>query len=357
MSNPTPDQIKQTIKAEVYDLGFLLSGFTTPDPPDHFTMYESWVNSGYHAEMSYLSRSSAFEKRKHPNLLFPEVKTILVLGCPYPVPHPPPSTGYPIAAYAQGPDYHHLINKQLAHFPEWLSQLMGYPVNARVFTDTAPILERELAVRAGLGWIGKNSMLIHPEYGSFFFLTEVFLDFYLPPDNPFNKDLCGTCTQCVENCPTACILPQRQINSNRCLSYLTIEKNNLFSENESALLSGGVFGCDICQSVCPWNQKRIRQDHIRTLFDRDDELKELQPADILTLNEEYFLAKYGSSPLARAKRFGILRNLLTLIGNQGSRKDLILLASFLSQEQNENLRMIASHAQARIIERLDNKTS
>lgn len=351
MTDLTNTEIKQAIKTEVKNLGFILSGFTTPEPTEHFNDYEEWVNAGYHADMNYLARPSAMEKRKDPRLIFSETKTILVLGIPYPVPNNQDQTGYPIAAYAQGQDYHNLIAEKLALFQPWLEQLIEKPVQTRVFTDTAPILERELAARAGLGWIGRNSLLIHPTIGSFFFLSEVFMDLELPPDQPFQRDLCGTCTRCINQCPTQCIQSNRQIDSNRCLSYLTIEKKQLFTQQEREWISPSVFGCDQCQVVCPWNQKRLQADPFPRLFEPEKKLASLQTADLLLLEKKEFLSKYRHTPIYRSKRFGLIRNLLAVIAKYGDTKDLQILEVYLQREENESLRKLAFDAQQYIRER------
>ena len=350
----TPNQIKQAIKAEVKNLGFHLSGFTTPEPIGDFNGYKQWIQAGYNAEMHYLSRASSLEKRKNPRLVFPPVESILVLGIPYPAPKK--SEDFSIAAYAQGPDYHDLIPDRLSGFQPWLEGLVGQTVDLRIFTDTAPIMEKQLAVRAGLGWIGKNGLLINPEYGSFFFLTEIFLGIQLPPDEPFSKGLCGNCTQCIDNCPTNSILCNRKIDANKCLSYLTIEKKGAFSIEESQFITASAFGCDLCQEVCPWNHKRLSNDTVPTLFSSDTTLSSISQEDLLTLDEETFRQRYKKTPISRTKRKGMIRNLLTIIANNGTADDLKLLSTFLQYEQNENLRMMANHAQAKISERCNINT-
>ncbi len=349
MTDLTAYQIKQAIKTEVLRLGFLLNGVTTPAPIQGFECYEGWIRSGYHAEMHYLASDSALAKRHNPSLVFPTVKSILILGIPYP---PPQSIGQStIGAYAQGPDYHHLIPEKLSGFQSWLEELVDHQVQLKVFTDTAPIMEKALAVRAGLGWIGKNGLLIHPAYGSYFFLTEIFLDLDLPPDQPFSEDLCGTCTKCIEHCPTSAIMPGRQINCNRCLSYLTIEKKGPFSEQEIGFIRSMLFGCDQCQVICPWNEKISKTKPKPTLFEADQRLNTIPKNEILLMNQEQFDAWFGHTPVSRAKRHGLLRNLLALFANTGSTEDITTLQTFIDLGENENLRMLAIHAQAEIINR------
>lgn len=344
------NQIKQAIKTEVTNLGFLLNGVTTLEPNESYSAYAQWIEAGYHAEMEYLSRPASMQKRRDPSLLMPEAKSILVLGIPYPALKE--NNPLKFAAYAQGQDYHEVIRQKLSGFKPWLENLTKHPVNIRIFTDTAPIMEKALAVRAGLGWIGKNSLLINPTYGSFLFLAEVFLDLELPPDEPFTEDLCGACSNCIDSCPTSAILTNRTINSNRCLSYLTIEKKGLLSKDETASIKESVFGCDQCQLVCPWNQKRFGDRSIPTVFQADSNLLNLTPIELLTMTEEEFRQLFRHTPIWRTKRFGLLRNLLALLANTGTKDDLRILKDFINTEENENLRMMAVHAQVRISERL-----
>mgnify|MGYP001548862580 CR=1 FL=1 len=351
MTDLTPNQIKQTIKTEVTNLGFLLNGVTTPAQLESFPSYTQWIKAGYHAEMHYLAHPAAMEKRQDPSLIMSEVKSILVLGIPYPAPDQ--TKGLNIAAYARGTDYHDLIPQRLSGFHSWLEKTVRKPVLMRTFTDTAPILEKALAVRAGVGWIGKNSLVINPTYGSFFFLTEVFLDLELPPDEPFTQDLCGECSNCIDLCPTSAILTNRTINSKRCLSYLTIEKKGAFTEKQAKSIKESLFGCDQCQLVCPWNQKRYEDPSIPTLFQTDPNLLNLTREKLLAMTEEDFLNFFRHTPIWRTKRFGLLRNLLALLANTGAAEDLSSLDDFINKEENETLRMMASNAQVNISKRLN----
>jgi epoxyqueuosine reductase len=353
MTDLTPNQIKQAIKTEVFNLGFLLNGFTTPAPLQEFELFDTWIRRGYHAEMRYLARQSAMEKRKNPCLVFPAVKSILVLGIPYPPPRDTDHSAF--AAYAQGPDYHNLILEKLSGFQSWLEDLVTHEVQLKIFTDTAPIMEKALAVRAGLGWIGKNGLVIHPEYGSYFFLTEIFLDLDLPPDQPFSDELCGTCNRCVEHCPTSAILPGRLINSNLCLSYLTIEKKGPFTEQETRFIRSSLFGCDQCQITCPWNKKIAKMKSNTTLFEPDERFRTFSKNELLLMNQEQFNAWFRHTPVSRVKRQSLLRNLLAFITNTGNTTDIATLQTFIDLEENENLRMMAIHAQAEIIKRNANK--
>jgi epoxyqueuosine reductase len=359
MTSLTSSQIKHAIKTEVTNLGFILNGFTTPEPIDGFSKYAEWINGGYHADMSYLARTSSMEKRLNPKQLMPGVQSILILGIPYPVPNTELLNTDPemrkIASYAQGPDYHDLILEKIKDLSGWLDNLIGHHVNFRIFTDTAPVMEKELGMRAGLGWIGRNGLLINPHVGSFFFLTEVFLDLEIPPDLPFKADLCGNCNRCVESCPTSCIMTNRTLDANRCISYLTIEKKEVFSIEEAKTITDSVFGCDACQTVCPWNQKRMKKDEFQSLFLPKHQLMNTSTKDLLLLDDKTFNEKYKDTPVSRTKREGLIRNILASIGNIGQAGDLEKLEEFIAAEENENLRMLASNAQVQLINRLDGK--
>jgi len=195
-----------------------------------------------------------------------------------------------------------------------IEELCGRSLKYRVFTDSAPILERDLAQRAGLGWIGKNSCLIDPEIGSFFFLSEILLDLALPPDSPFTADHCGKCNRCVTACPTECILPNRTIDARRCIAYLTIESRTALPEPLRPALDTWIFGCDICQTVCPWNHHAINLPVIPE-FQRDGGSSELNLVEILQMSEAHFNERFAESPIRRTKWQGLARNAAVALTN------------------------------------------
>jgi epoxyqueuosine reductase len=333
---------EQTIKAALANLGFVLSGITTTQPIEGFSHYQHWIEAGNHADMRYLARLDTLEKRANPAMLLPGAKSIIVVGIPY---TPFRQNNFPpdvktIAAYAQGPDYHRLIPERLASFVVWLGEFLQQDIHHAIFTDSAPILEQELAIRAGIGWRGKNNLIINPTYGSFFLLAEIFVNVALTPDEPFPKDLCGNCRQCIEACPTRCILPNRTIDARRCLSYLTIEKRGEFSDEESQQIGASIFGCDICQLVCPWNQRAVAST-VQSLFDPQPSLHVIKHEDLLILDHQEFKQRFGDTPIARAKRSGLLRNLLTAIENQANPEDLSLLSKFIERETEPALVALA----------------
>jgi epoxyqueuosine reductase len=308
--------IEKQIKSEAHRLGFQLVGITTPDPPPHLGIYQDWLAAGRHGEMSYLSTERSRERRSDPRLILPECKSILALGIRY----PSPKKDEKVASYAHGDDYHELLTGRLKALVAYIEAGAGQPVSNRWYTDTGPILERDLAQRAGLGWAGKNTCLIHPQLGSYFLLAEILLGLELEPDPPFLPDLCGSCTRCLDACPTNCILPDRTIDSGRCISYLTIELKGPIPAELRLQMGEWIFGCDICQQVCPWNlrfadpggpEERQASDFFRPRpgVPHPDLIEELRLTPIA------FQAKFKSSPVKRAKRSGYLRNVAVALGN------------------------------------------
>jgi epoxyqueuosine reductase len=314
-----PAKLTSRIKAEAYRLGFCLIGVTTPDPPESFTRFSEWVQAGMHGTMDYLAADRSLERRADPRRILSECESILVLAIPYDRPSSPPSAeaaapGGRVAAYAWNEDYHEVLKPRLQALVAFIESQIGEPVPNRWYTDTGPLLERDLAQRAGLGWIGKNSMLIHPEMGSYFLLAEILLGIELVPDAPIRTDHCGTCTACIDACPTDCITPNRTLDAARCISYLTIELKDSIPLSLRSQIGDWVFGCDICQQVCPWN--------IRFAPIAGDPAFRPRPAllpedlrEELNLDAEAFNARFKGSPLKRSKRRGYLRNVAVALGN------------------------------------------
>jgi len=336
LSNNHPS-LKQAIKEKARQLGFILAGVTSCDPPAHFNIFQEWLDANHHATMDYLASERSRSRRINPKLILPECQSILVLALPY-----TPVSEFRIqnsefrnASYALGDDYHDVIPPRLREIVQFIEEQVGHPIPNRYYTDTGPILERELAQRAGLGWIGKNSMLINPQKGSTFLLAEILLGIKLEPDEPFATDHCGTCTRCLDACPTQCILPNRTIDSRRCISYLTIENKGDIPEDLRPQMKNWIFGCDICQQVCPWN---------RFAPPADSALEPSIPlpvlTDSLTLTPSEFNQRFKRSPIKRAKRRGYLRNLAVSVGNTGSEKDLPILEQAAQDEET----LVREHA-------------
>ncbi len=330
--------LTQAIKGQARRLGFSLVGVTTPDPLPHEQVFEEWLLNGYQGEMAYLNSPRSRHCRANPMNILPECRSIIALGMQYPVPgRIDPQQGnntFPdgiIAAYAWGNDYHTILAGQLKSLVEFIDIQVGQPVPNRWYSDSGPVLERELAQRAGLGWIGKNTCLINPQLGSYFFLAEILLGIELEPDPPFTNDRCGACRRCLEACPTGCILPDRTLDARRCISYLTIELKGAIPVVLRPLLGTHVFGCDICQQVCPWNRFATHA--------ADPVFTALQTQPFVNLPEELALTaaefnlKYRNSPIKRAKRRGYLRNAAVALGNLRDLRAIDSLARALADEE------------------------
>jgi epoxyqueuosine reductase len=305
----------EKLKDHSRSLGFAFCGITSPEPPSHITEYENWIANNMHGEMHYMATDRARERRANPKLISPECKSIIVVALPYTSPRRNiarnVSTGR-IAAYAQGDDYHDVIPPKLAQLIQWLEAETGKKIAHKIYTDTGPILEREIAQRAGLGWIGKNTMLINPKAGSYFLLGEVLIDLDLTPDAPFKTDHCGTCSRCIDACPTEAILDDRVLDARKCISYLTIEAKDSIPEELRSNLSDWVFGCDVCQAVCPWNRFADSLTPDPELMPRHESINLI---DEISITPHEFNLKFKNSPIKRSKRRGYLRNVAVALGN------------------------------------------
>ncbi len=295
--------------------------------------------------MAYLAREDALAARQRPRNLMETCNAILVMGYPYAPPLEEKTFGRSegrFAAYALSTDYHRSLPELGERLMENYAATFDNPGAYRIFTDSSPILERELATRAGLGWIGKNSCLIHPHFGSYFLLAEIFLELPLPADEPFAADRCGACRRCVDACPTGCIQPNRTLDAGHCIAYLTIEKRGDIPADLRGLLSDWVFGCDICQMVCPWNSKATAAPQPRSLLPAAVSL-----AELLRLFPEKFAKQYRPTPVERARYRGLLRNAIIAAGNSGDESLLPLLDSYV-YSQDEILATHAAWAVSRI---------
>jgi epoxyqueuosine reductase len=257
--------LSASVRAKARELGFGLVGITTPGPSEHMAFYRRWVAERRHGEMAYLARPDAVGRRGDLALTLPGVRSVVVVGHEYYQEDPP---GVPedawrgvIARYARGRDYHKVVKKKLTELGKWL-EIAAAPsaLSWRAYVDTGPILERELAQRAGLGWFGKNTLLINPRKGSYFFLGILLADVLLEPDEPFTADFCGSCSACLDACPTGALLGRDAdgapvLDARRCISYLTIEHRGKIPAEFAPRMGNRIYGCDICQEVCPWNRR------------------------------------------------------------------------------------------------------
>ena len=270
-AGPHSRPLTERLKAEARRLGFALVGVAPLRPSDHAAFYRAWLAAGHHGGMGYLARPDAVEKRLDPGAAWPELRSAVVAAYPYAGRSAEgeegddgaaadPARGV-IARYARGRDYHRVLRRKLLRLRDWLAAESGRPLPAaRAYVDTGPVLERELAQRAGLGWFGKNTMLIHPRQGSYFFLGVLLVELELAYDEPFTADRCGRCTACLDACPTGALLGRTPegapvIAAERCISYLTIEHRGPIPRALRPRIGNRIFGCDICQEVCPFNRK------------------------------------------------------------------------------------------------------
>ena len=341
-----PNDLKEKIKAKSRELGFTLAGVTTPEPPPHYSTFENWLAQDYHGTMNYLATDASRARRANPHEILPECKSILVLATPYTSPSPSRRGDRgEVASYAWGSDYHDILPARMKELVQFIEQQVGGPIKNRYYTDTGPILERDLAQRAGIGWIGKNTCLINPKQGSYFLLSEILLDLELEPDTPFVTDHCGTCTRCITACPTQCILPDRTIDARRCISYLTIELKDEVPTELRSLMGNWVFGCDVCQMVCPWNRFAVEGDPV---FGTENPLPSL--TDELTLTSRQFNQRFKRTPVKRPKRRGYLRNIAVALGNIGNLHALPVLNQALEDPEP----LVREHAKW-AIEEIKNK--
>jgi epoxyqueuosine reductase len=328
-------QLYNRIKTEATHLGFTHMGVAPALPQSHFENYLAWVNAGHHADMNYLARPDALAKRADPRQIMEGCLSIICLAMPYNQPQKPldtiPQGSGRVSSYALTQDYHDLIWEKLAKLEKFIRNEVKGDVMLKSYVDTGPILERTFASLAGLGTQGKNTCLIIPREGSFFFLAEILTDLPLPTDQPFTTDLCKNCHRCIDACPTECILPNRTIDANRCISYLTIENKGDIPDDLKPKIGDWFFGCDICQVVCPHNFKNTQS---------SDALGEpllpelINLLDLFTEDQTNLIENLQKTPLTRAKRRGLLRNAAVVLGNQKYQKALPLLEQAAQTESD-----------------------
>ncbi|MBN1138427.1 MAG: tRNA epoxyqueuosine(34) reductase QueG [Anaerolineae bacterium] len=318
------------IVLRAHELGFDLAGIAPADRLTGASRYAAWLAGGYHGQMAYLARPDAVAKRMDLSLLLPGVQSVAVVGANYHsvVPTPDhradPSRGA-IASYAWGDDYHDLFISRLQQLGAFIQAEAGQPVAYRAYADTGPILERELAAGAGLGFIGKNTNLIHPQLGSWLLLGELLLTLELPAAAAISTDAgrgqavtsgsCGNCTRCLDNCPTGALVAPYTVDARRCISYLTIELKGPIPRQLRPLIGNRIFGCDICQEVCPWN-RRFARPTAEAAFQPRPGLAAPLLLDLMALDDAGW-RKLSGSPVTRARRRGLLRNVAVALGNWG----------------------------------------
>jgi len=330
-----PVRLGERIREHARTLGFQQVGFAPADRPTHADDYLGWIDRGWHGEMDYMAREDSVRRRLSPGEALTGCRSLIVVALRYSGPVPasadPPSVDplrAIVAGYAAGPDYHGVFEERLARLATFVEHLVP-DADTKPYVDYGPVLERDHAQRAGLGWIGKNTMLIDPKSGSYLLLGELLTTVQLPPDPPFTADRCGTCDRCIPACPTGAIRSPRTLDARLCISYLTIELRGPIPEHLRPLIGNRVFGCDICQEVCPWN-RGISEPADSPLGARPGE--PVAPAtmigwaeELLSMDDEGCRARYRGTAFHRPGRAGMLRNLCVGLGNSGRPEALPVL--------------------------------
>jgi epoxyqueuosine reductase len=305
------EKLAQLIKQQAKSLGFSFCGiskatFLEQEAP----LLEKWLKKNMHGEMQYMANH--FDKRLDPRLLVDGAKSVISVLYNYYTDKKQLDEEAPkISKYAYGEDYHVVVKDKLYQLFEFIKENVG-EVNGRVFVDSAPVMDKVWAKKSGLGWIGKNSNLISKQQGSFFFIGEIILDLFLPEDGPI-KDYCGTCTKCIDACPTDAIVEPYVVDGSKCISYFTIELKNEIPNDVKGKFENWVFGCDICQDVCPWN--RFSKPHNEPRFEPSLSLLEMTKKDFENLTEETFKKVFKKSAVKRTKFNGLKRNIQFLKPN------------------------------------------
>lgn len=321
--------LESLLTAQAYGLGFDLVGIARLGEMATADAFERWLDAGYAGEMHYLPKWR--DKRRDSRLPYPGVTSAVVVGMDYGGGEP----AGPVARYARGDDYHDVMVERLEALRAWLGDALGRPVRGKAYVDTGPLLERDLARRAGLGWFGKNTMLINPRRGSFFFLGALVVDVELEPSAPFEADRCGTCTRCLDACPTGAFVAPRVLDATRCISYLTIEARGAIPEALREAVGEHLYGCDVCNEVCPWN---VRFAH--TLNEPAYEPRAAVAGrdartlarELLAMSQEEFSRSFSKSPVKRAKLRGLKRNAAVVLGNVGTSDDTPVLEAATRDE-------------------------
>lgn len=322
----------ERIKEEAQRLGFALAGISPVKPPPHEGSFAEWLRKGLGGELGYLKRTE--ELRRDPRKLVPWAVSVISVGMNYYTPRPRPTRqdgakGW-ISRYAWGDDYHDLMKERLELLLEKTREICPGPIVGRAFIDSGPVLERDLAGVAGIGWIGKNTTLISPKRGSWFFLGELFLSIELAYDHAI-KDRCGKCDLCLKACPTGAFVGPYVLDARRCISYLTIELKGAIPKHLRRLVGNHIFGCDICQEVCPYNVKAMRTDE--EAFAPREGLYAPELIPLLSLSDMEFRVRFRDSPILRAKRRGFLRNVAVALGNLKCRDAVPALVRALQDEE------------------------
>ena len=325
--------LTQRIKAQAHALGFDLVGITPAQDSPELAFFERWLDAGYAGEMHYMQRSR--ERRRDMQHVLPGVQSVVVCGLNYDTDYPysttcdDPERGW-IARYAWGEDYHYGMWDKLEQLQTYVKDLAPLGMESKLYVDTGPVVERVYAKNAGLGWFGKNTCTLNKQFGSWLLLGELLLTVPLEYDQP-TFDHCGTCTRCIDACPTDALLEPYVLDSRRCISYLTIELKGSIPEALRPQMGHHVFGCDICQDVCPWNRKR----HFTADAAMQPRPAQVHPslAELAQLTPHEFKQRFRGTPLERTKRRGVVRNVCVAMGNSGNPAFIPLLEDLLDDDE------------------------
>ncbi|SDR81752.1 epoxyqueuosine reductase [Halopseudomonas xinjiangensis] len=336
-------ELAERIRGFAEELGFQQTGISQPDLAEHEAWLDAWLREGYHGEMEWMASHGS--KRTRPAELVPGTQRVISVRMDY-LPADTdmvrrlgqPDSAY-VSRYALGRDYHKLMRKRLQQLAERIQGLIG-PFGFRAFVDSAPVMERALASRSGLGWVGKNSMLINRQAGSFFFLGELYTDLPLPTDEPYQQEHCGRCTACLDKCPTDAFVGDRVLDARRCISYLTIELKGSIPDELRSKMGNRVFGCDDCQLVCPWN--RFARPTTEPDFSPRHELDQADLVELFRWDEASFLRNTEGSPIRRIGFERWLRNLAVGLGNASTS---IPVVEALKSRRDHPSELVREHVQ------------
>ncbi|MCA0374716.1 MAG: tRNA epoxyqueuosine(34) reductase QueG [Gemmatimonadetes bacterium] len=349
-----PAELTARLRAHAYGLGFDAVGVAALGAPETFEHFRAWLAAGQHASMAWLDGEGA-QLRADTRRPHPGATHAIVVAASYGGREP----AGPVARYARGDDYHTVLRARLRELHAWLEGEVGDAVDARPYVDSGPLLERDLAQRAGLGWFGKNTMLITPRAGSHLFLAALFVDVALTPSVPFEADRCGTCTRCLDACPTGALPAPRVLDAHRCISYLTIEHRDAIPVELRAHVGDLLYGCDICNDVCPWNVRFAQPSRFDAFTPRDlfadasdrDGTRALA-RELLMMGPAEYATAFKGSAMKRAKLWMLQRNACVVLGNIGTDEDLAVLDAMLAHEQ-EIVREHAAWAVAQLVSSSD----
>lgn len=317
----TPQEINNLISEHFAESGLAHFELVALEKPLSFDFYRSWLEEGLHGDMKYLADHAPI--KENPQTKWPRAQSAFVFAVPY-YPHPEPTSQFPlknarVSLYAQGMDYHFWFKERMNQACTKLRHIFPQE-EFLAFTDSSPVLERDLARKAGIGWVGKNTCIIHPKKGSLFFLGEIYTSLKFNAKTSPLPDFCGTCTRCIDICPTQALVEPRKMDARKCISYLTIESRSIPEESLREKIGDWFFGCDLCQTVCPWNQKifkhQLHTEPILSLNNDDSKLLIEDLSYILRSSGKKLSKDLAGTPLARAGSFGLKRNALIVIANR-----------------------------------------